>query len=158
MLGTRWSSTFLVVTLENEASFKPLVNLVNMSWHVICIIKQIMLTAHSVQMSEYKRHCYLHLKCDQISSFASLFVVLKLPKTRKILINSALNFQYFVDVTVFCHTSIMLHLVFGKTKWFRFCFWFWAAIMSPGRWSRSDWDSGRRLLPGRGSCRLGKET
>ena len=33
-----------------------------------------------------------------------------------------------------------------------------AAITSPGRWSRSDWGSGRRLPPGTGSCRPGRGT
>lgn len=34
----------------------------------------------------------------------------------------------------------------------------WLYITSPGRWSRSDWGSGRRLLPGRGSFHPSRET
>lgn len=48
-------------------------------------------------------------------------------------------------------------LSLGKQSDFGFV-WFWAVITSPGRWSKFDWGSGRRLPPGRGSCRLGRET
>ncbi len=54
------------------------------------------------------------------------------------------------------HTCCILSL--GKQSDSDSVFWLWAAIMSPGRWSRSGWGSGRRLLPGRGSCRLSRET
>lgn len=96
----------------------------------------------------------------------NLFVLLKLPlahlshMSRRKKLTSALNIQYIVGVIVCCrtvhHTCYILFL--GKQSDSDFVFWFWVAIMSPGRWSRSDWGSGRHLLPGRGSCRLGKET
>lgn len=35
--------------------------------------------------------------------------------------------------------------------------YFWVSITSPDRRSKSDWGSGRHHLPGRGSCRLGRE-
>ena len=63
------------------------------------------------------------------------------------------SFSLEYTLIVCWHTPYMLPLVFTKTKRSGLQFLLVLAIMSPGRWSRSGWGSGRRLLPGTGSCR-----
>lgn len=57
--------------------------------------------------------------------------------------------------------KLMLHIILKNTVHFSLLVCVVEvrlSITSPSRWSRSDWGSGRRLLPGRGSCHPNRET